>query len=509
ENFCKSPDGSGCLQIPYQAASQFNILSPLAYEPSLEVEADNYILAPSAGYSRLNTSPTIDPIDGSTPWSQILNNDVPYSPLPYYFSPISYDVDPRNNLAYNFFTSKSTDYGVEFYLPAYIGWDTTSANTTFVKKVYIKYFYNTPQQPVVFDITGNLGNATECANVINSAHAGYPISSISTDNTWCIVSNAKTQNRPVVIVKGDTSVGNAWKYAGVIIDFKPLENKRGTKVAEPGSALYYLSKLARFELLGIPQITYEPLYCNNNQDNLVPGLFIPALKTRSDFNTAGIGGSYSGDPIARYNDNNSPNTSDPTNYGNYEKKFTFQNKVDHAAVFSSKDFTCCTPLGKAATAESKCCSGKAVLSSDGKSSICKLPKGTDIHVYFNKFVSSEGVGDDQPGGGLTIKGTDTEMDFNAFSGEPKFRDSTYDKLAALGGAYCDGGNVIVGGAFGAFPPEPFSGTYSVLTGNTGNVEDSFPVSIVDSILDFQKSDSNVGKIPYDSGFKWNHHYYCK
>ena len=45
----------------------------------------------------------------------------------------------------------------------------------------------------------------------------------------------------------------------------------------PGNDLYYLSKLGRLELLGIPQIYYEPLYCNNNFDKLIPNVYDDAL----------------------------------------------------------------------------------------------------------------------------------------------------------------------------------------------------------------------------------------
>ena len=35
----------------------------------------------------------------------------------------------------------------------------------------------------------------------------------------------------------------------------------------PGSEFYYLSRLGRLELLGIPQIVHEPLRCNSNKEN--------------------------------------------------------------------------------------------------------------------------------------------------------------------------------------------------------------------------------------------------
>ena len=133
---------------------------------------------------------------------------------------------------------------------------------------------------------------------------------------------------------------------------------------------------------------------------------------------------------------------------------------------------------------------------------------SDLNVYFNKFVSSEGVGENEPGGGLTIKGTDEEVDFNPYTGEPKYRESTYDKLQALGYNYCDGGTIVAGGAFGKFPSEPSSGSYSSPSGSSGNLEDSFTISIVDSVFD-EATDANIGKSAFDKGFRWNHHFYCK
>lgn len=525
DQFCKSPGETGCMQVPYQDTNGFSILPPKAYDASTKVEPDyNWVVgpggysSPAAGLARINTSPTADPIDGSTPWTQILSPDVPYSPIPYYFSPIPYDVDSRTNKAYNFFVDRGFDYGVEIYLPAYVGYDGTYANSTFIKKVYIKYFFDSPRLPEVRDITA-LVDTTSCNDVFTfSGGTGMPVDEMTVDATtyegWCVGSHAKTGNRPVINVHADTqTAGFNWKYAGIVIDFMPIERSKGTKVTEPGNALYYLSKLARMELIGIPQITYEPLYCNDNHDKLVPGIF-KTVTTRAAFEAAS--NSYTSyNPIAEYNADSSASSTENASYGTKDAasnfRYTYQDKLDHSAIFSSKDFTCCTPLGKNAAA-AKCCSGYAVTSSDGKSSICKLPPGTDLNVYFNKFVSSEGVGTDLPNGpakGLTVKGTEEEVDFNEYTGEPKYRRSTYDRLEALGVAYCSSGKFVTGGAFGKFPPEPFSGSYTVQAGATGNLEDSFPLSIVDSVLDFESSDPNVGKIPFDSGYKWNHHYYCK
>jgi hypothetical protein len=517
--FCKSPDIGGCLQIPYPESSGFSILSPISYDPALKVAPDKDVVlpVPASGFSRIDTSPSDDP-GASQNWHEIVNTDAPYKPAPYYFSPYPYDMNPTLKMPLDFFSNRTFDYGVELYLPAYVGWDgdpgaagVRPADATFIKRVLIKYFYAAPLPPKIVDITKNIATPAQCAAVINYAGTNQPIDGIPTNNTWCIVSMAKTGNRPVINVHADSTLGSGdWTYAGIVIDFKPIENFRGTKVSEPGNALYYMSKLARLELAGIPQITYEPLYCNTDQSKVVPGIFKPALSTRAAFE-AGSNTYTTFDPIASYNDGLTTSTTEAPGYGNKDlagkSHYTYQDKLDHPAVFSSKDFTCCTPLGKTPSTAANCCSGFTGKTSDGKTSICKLPTGTDLNVYFNKFVSNEGVGDDQPEGGLIISGTDS--DFNDFTGEPKYREATYAKLQALGFAYCNTGASVKGGGFGFFPPEPFAGAYEVHGSSSANIEDSFPASIVDSVLDFQKNDPTVGKVPFDSGFKWNHHYYCK
>lgn len=561
EYFCKSPLMRGCMQVEYPKTEGFTIYSPEVYNPEDEVAPDpdtntdpSPIPPPSGAgtqkLSQLNTSPSGEL---SSYTQTILNADVPYLPLPYYYSSGPYDViDGKAN---NFFTEREFDYGVEMYLPAYIGWDGTFGspyvaavpydagppevlaapavpgtppNPTFIKKVAIKYFYDTPQTPRYVDITDKVALASECTAVIDfSSTTEFPVDRITTTvanpEAWCIVKNAKTQNRPVIIVKakqGDDTI-DPWTSAGIIIDFLPIEEYRRSitpsfQVTKPGNTLYYLSKLARLELIGIPQITYEPLYCNNDSNKLVPGIFTSAITNRSDFIASSL--TYTKnelDSILRYtNDNDEDDasavsTDDDNGYGNWENKFTFQNKLDHAAIFSSKDFTCCTPLGKTTTSAAKCCSGYATTNSAGTISTCKLPKGTDLNVYFNKFVSSEGVANLPAGiSGLVVSGTAREIDFNSYTGEPKFRNSTHNKLLTLGAVFCDGGKVAQGAASGAFPPEPFSGSYTVVAGGAGNLE-SFPLSIVDSVLDFEENNPNSGKIPFDSGYKWNHHYYCK
>ena len=68
-----------------------------------------------------------------------------------------------------------------------------------------------------------------------------------------------------------------------------------------------------------------------------------------------------------------------------------------------------------------CCSNFTVSekNSSGKTvEICKLPQGTDLNLYFNRFVSGEGYGKTLPAGGLEDKNYIPE------TGEPKLDQET-------------------------------------------------------------------------------------
>ncbi len=522
--FCKSPTRtagtSGCLQIPYQPESGYNIFSPKIYDPKDEVVVDSDgsgLLSPNTRLSRIDTTISNDSTQSH------FTNDAPYVPFPYiYANNLTRRTVSNKTFTPNYFVDPTFGYGVSIYLPSYVGWDLSANNSTFIKAVYIKYYFDNGI-PKLQNITGSFGG--NCTGALN-APGPIPVDPYLPQSSWCITSSAAlTQGRPVLFARADnTSAGlTDWKYAALIIDFKPIEqirfeNDNKQIVTKPGNSLYYLSKLSRLELLGIPQIGYEPLYCNNNHEKLVPGIFKSSLDTRTKFenplvNTNSYQSSINSIDLYESDANGEASGSTPETFGfgNFQKRFSFQDSVDHSAVFSAKDFSCCAPLGKDTSSGARCCSGYSVTDATTKKQTCQLPKGVDLNVYFNKFVSNEGVGSDQPGGGLTIvrdvgDSDDSKVDFNMFTGEPKMRTSTTDKLVALGQAFCESKTVSKGGAFGFFPGEPSTGSYST---GSGNLEDSFPLSIVDSVLDFQGSDPSLGKIKFDMGYRWNHHYYCQ
>ncbi len=556
EYFCKSPGQNGCMQILFRDISGYTVQPPLFYDPAAVTNlpadndmisypsytddppypaaaADQYKVSPDSGYTRLDTMPVGDLESGS--YTFRMNSDVPYQPFAYTFNhspPYDLYIFPDGSKrSLPFMVDKLTDYGLHIYLPAYIPYFSGKSGAPTpcgasglvtvaggaiqpclptVKSIYVKYQFEDNHVEVVNITNLKAADNTACEAVASyNLGSGQPVDRITRaaapdHESWCVSASTETQNRPMLSVKAYTGAGRAWKLASVIIDFKPMElNRTGlntTVTTTPGNPYYYLTKLAKLELIGIPQITYEPLYCSSNNDSLVPGIFNSSIKTRSDFAGASfINGAYNNNQ--NYDDEGI--TSPLDTVGNPQNRITFQDKLAHAAVFSAKDFACCTPVGKTTTSAAKCCSGAAATANGVMT--CKIPTGTDLNVYFNKFVSSEGVGEDQPGGGLVVTGTDDEIDFNQYTGEPKMRTSTYLKLEELGKAYCLNGVVGNGGSFGQFPPEPYSG----YTTPTGASAIEYPISIVDSIIDSEAGSNNVGKLPFDSGYRWDHHYYCK
>lgn len=243
---------------------------------------------------------------------------------------------------------------------------------------------------------------------------------------------------------------------------------------KPGSNSYYLRRLGRLELAGIPQVSHEALYCSDNSKWLIPGIFNPAYDERAEFQSAAF--SYQ---VA----------------GTY---FTNAKALQNEPVFSANDFKCCTPLGNTANAQSKCCSGFGRQQGSSSNYTCVLPSGTDLMVYFNRFVSNEGVGSDEPGGGLL------EADFDQNTGEPLLSAAVNQKISDLGLLYCNSGKVRQGGAFGAFEPEP-QGPDTNLSSRIYNLVDS---ANDNGVVSNAGRTINTGYTAFTEGFRWNHHLYC-
>ena len=275
----------------------------------------------------------------------------------------------------------------------------------------------------------------------------------------------------------------------------------------PGNGLYYLTKLGRLELSGVPEIHFEPIYCNTNMNQLVPGLY--THRTRNDVETNVSNDHYESliDPdIVNFDENSGPLSGDTWVAGqdNPNHFVLGQKQIDQNPVFSEDELICCAQLGTPVRSPERCCTHYTRDVKGQKQ--CALPPQIDLMVYLNRFISGEGrfVPEKEPDG---LK----DEDFNPKTGEPKLRQSTYDKIRALGQKYCDYNDgkekTRTGAAMGYYVIEPIPDSGQVI-GNGPQDPGLRRYGMVDSLFDSDLY-GEKGYIPFQEGFRWNHHLYCK
>lgn len=159
----------------------------------------------------------------------------------------------------------------------------------------------------------------------------------------------------------------------------------------------YLAWFGKFELLGIPQVLIEtnntifkplatePMDIDGDlnddfkaQDD-ISALKLPLENTIKDINTTGVADvNYSSEEFYS-----------ASSYDNFEIGSSKLKKV-----FSEESFNCCIPTGVAVpetTVDSQCCTGN--VTNVGGPARCCLNDFTDVSVYTNRYVSSEGAFD--------------------------------------------------------------------------------------------------------------------
>ena len=309
---------------------------------------------------------------------------------------------------------------------------------------------------------------------------------------------------------GEPTVGQIASAGGYSL---PHTSTNSTYGMQPGSDLYYLTKLGRLELLGIPEINYEPLYCNTQMNQLLPGLY-HRLSTREEVEDSNASDDYFSiidpDIISLPLSGSASADEWVVGHDNPGRFVLPQEEMNFRPIFHETQVVCCSPLGTKVSHEKQCCTNHTRKNPLEDSQSCALPSKTNLMVYFNRFVSGEGRyhEDTQPEGLI-------DDDFNPKSGEPKLRESTYDKIKNLGDQYCDNQEDVktrTGGAVGSFLVEPLPPGGNVLGNpNLGANDPSLRrYGIVDSLYD-SSIDKNreTGYWPFVEGFRWNHHLYCK
>jgi hypothetical protein len=411
----------------------------------------------------------------------------------FYFYPRSADGDTATIIV------NSTTNGrrnISIKIPSYItrNWDNTINNLADGSGTR----WDPGARVHMFDVANEATISDACTkktSLLTSLHSptvdGTGLCTVAGDGSHCCYAFdiASRTLKVVPAVNGNFGPGVIGKRFAVKLINASTAGTFGSPVVrqKPGSNTYYLKRLGRLELSGIPQITFEPLTCSDNSDRVVPGLFKKTAVTDMRI------GDFIHSDFSFIQSLTDPDTGTVTT-----SSYTNRYGLDHEPVFAESEFKCCTPLGKSNTDPTKCCSGHGISQGTGNSYTCALPAGANLMVYFNRFVTNEGIGSDKPGGGLT------ESDFNYLTGEPKISNTVNQKIYALGAAYCDSGKVRQGGAFGEFNLEP--------SGNDTNMSDKI-YGIVDSSNDYgQLSNAggtfNVGYNAFMSGYRWNHHLYC-
>ncbi len=538
DRFCFSPVHNGCSEYEFPEPSSTG-----------QIQVPQRKSTVSSGFQTvvLDTTPAENPTeDDSIEGMAGLSINIPYEPITFE-NPDDIALTVDGDYTYFF----NPDYNaVSFYLPSYIGWTGPGQGLDGFNNNLIKVAI------VYYDEDGNeIGreDAVELANNgVSYTGAGCNYSGTQnpkgitgldlTNGGWCV--RTGTNGRIFHMVAPATipgSGGTTWAYAAPRITFIAANSPNYWFRSAGGVAyqdatreglvganeMYYLTKLARLELLGIPQIVYEPVYCNSNMNKLVGGIFNGSIEDRSDFYSAshsmqGSNYNVNGRSLlemydARYLSSSAATanhtvdgviTNDHASYYNNgadpNERFMFFDDTsgtpnfDLPRVFSSNEFRCCVQLGEEASEDGKCCSGHR----DGDN-ICKLPKGTNLYVYFNRFVSGEGLGEDQPGGGFV------DADFIPETGEPKVSNEVQNKIQALGEAYCDSGEIRGGAAFGYYDPEPNTGGY--VHRESFSPEDWKRYTILDSTSDTYQdgNDDFYGISSFLAGYRWNHQIYCK
>ena len=508
-NLCLAPGDKGCIQTAFVEPTGFNIAPPREISQTT---------------ATLNTSPQ----DEEGGLIQIKSSAVPYMPLPF-ANQTPIDSDDKN-APYNYLASPTDYWGVSFYLPLYIG------GVQNINSISMEY-YNDKNQRISTVPLADAG-AAACNSAMNSnpivvADITFP------RNSYCITVDTQSSGSYLVLhAKGVPSFTDppAWKYGGISINFNvigtsaycydpPCSNDPLSRGMVAGNDLYYLTKLGRLELLGIPQIWYEPIYCNSDRSKLVGGIFSSLVQDRPSFEL----NSFAYDPVVNGRSLTSLYGASATDISNSAQMVTMQDRISLDTIFSGHKFKCCRHLGERVKHAKLCCSGYGLKvesedeeeDDDEVSFICKLPPGTNLSVYFNRFVGNDGTTTwfcslpqyrtaktCEARGGLWAEDAERglkEEDFIAETGEPKNEKVVYKKLHSLGEEHCASGEVRRGGAFGYFLAEPFDGVYTQVNNND---EDSSYYSIVDSPEDSDPT-NDAGYNEFKEGFRWNHHVYCR
>jgi hypothetical protein len=257
------------------------------------------------------------------------------------------------------------------------------------------------------------------------------------------------------------------------------------KSLTPSEEENYLTWAGSLELIGIPQVAIKT---NDQVFKLVTQDTQTTLLTKDPLSTDSTNVI---EPVTNLNADFFDGTNryySGTNYTNLRVSSAGLKKV-----FSEDEFNCCLPSGQelpATTNNAQCCTGLAVTIDSAKR--CCLPDFTDVTVYLNRYVSSEGKG----------------LPDSAYSPVTGYiKDPGQVQLMVSQKNLCCSGEAMTGVAISQLPIpiKDASGNPSYLPPDSSNTTRRF--TYMDNSVDNAPETGGVQSL-FDAGVRWNNHVYC-
>jgi hypothetical protein len=263
----------------------------------------------------------------------------------------------------------------------------------------------------------------------------------------------------------------------------------------PAEEEKYLTFAGSLELVGIPQVAIK-----------TPDQIFKLVSNTQTFITAGVPNVSSGSPLtdsedklvtlpvggagatADYSDSAGSYYS-AASYFKLNLDSTNATKNSMKKVFSENEFNCCVPSGQEVpetTTASQCCTGFAANINGPKR--CCLPDFTDLTVYLNRYVSSEGRG-------LPDTAYDLKTGYIKEPGQVQ--------LMAAQKNLCCSGTTMIGVAINTLSIPINGGVYKPADTTTTSRRFNYRTDAVDN----NPETGNVGSL-FDAGVRWNNHVYC-
>jgi hypothetical protein len=245
----------------------------------------------------------------------------------------------------------------------------------------------------------------------------------------------------------------------------------------------YLEWAASLELIGIPQVAIDTndqvFKLVNDSQTDVSGSHLPLNNSIKDVGTVPGGADFT-DTTA------TPNVSyySGASYSKFNMG-TGQLKK----VFSENEFNCCIPSNQQVpdyTNASQCCTG--YIGNINNIKRCCLPDYTDLTVYLNRYVSSEGRG-------LPDSAYDPKTGYIKDPGDVKRVAQTKN--------LCCSGTVMTGVAVSQLNIPLIGGLYKPADQLSTSRRFNYRTDSVDN----NPETGSIGSI-FDAGIRWNNHVYC-